>query len=29
MAQYSDKKELGQSLGDKLKEALENKEKKQ
>lgn len=27
MAQYSDKKELGQSLGDKFKEALQNKEK--
>jgi DNA topoisomerase-3 len=27
MAQYSDKKDLGQSLGDKLKEAMQNKEK--
>ena len=27
MARYSDKKDLGQSLGDKLKEALQNKEK--
>ena len=29
MAQYSDKKDLGQSLGDKLKEAMQNKEKNQ
>lgn len=29
MARYSDKKDLGQSLGDKLKEALQNKEKNQ
>ncbi|MBP1761563.1 MAG: topoisomerase [Firmicutes bacterium] len=27
MAQYSDKQDLGQSLGEKLKEALQNKEK--
>ncbi len=27
MAQYSDKKDLGQSLGDKFKEALQNKKK--
>ncbi|HPF19746.1 MAG TPA: DNA topoisomerase III [Syntrophomonas sp.] len=29
LARYSDQKDLGQSLGDKLKEALQNKEKKQ